>query len=42
MLQPSRVQHRKVHKGRMKKTAFRGTQFAFGAYGLKEIGRAHV
>jgi|SRR3989344_4845949 len=35
MLQPSRVKHRKVHKGRLHKAATRGTTLAFGAYGLK-------
>jgi large subunit ribosomal protein L16 len=35
MLQPSRVKHRKVHKGHLKATASRGTELAFGTYGLK-------
>ncbi len=35
MLQPSRVKHTKVHKGRLKAQAFRGTQLSFGSYGLK-------
>ena len=35
MLQPSRVKHRKVHKGTLKAAATRGTELAFGAYGLK-------
>ena len=37
MLQPSRVKHTKVHKGRMKKAADRGTTLAFGTYGLKAV-----
>lgn len=35
MLQPSRVKHTKVHKGRLKARTFRGTELSFGAYGLK-------
>jgi large subunit ribosomal protein L16 len=35
MLQPSRVKHTKVHKGRLKLSATRGTELAFGTYGLK-------
>ena len=35
MLQPSRVKHTKVHKGRLKATASRGTHLSFGAFGLK-------
>lgn len=35
MLQPKRVKHRKVQKGRMKGIAGRGHQIAFGTFGLK-------
>jgi len=35
MLQPSRVKHTKVHKGRLKKASSRGTTMSFGSYGLK-------
>jgi large subunit ribosomal protein L16 len=35
MLQPSRVKHTKVHKGRMRAVANRGTELSFGTYGLK-------
>lgn len=35
MLQPSRVKHTKVHKGRLKSQSSRGTTLSFGAYGLK-------
>lgn len=35
MLQPSRVKHRKVHKGRLRAVANRGTHMSFGTYGLK-------
>jgi len=35
MLQPSRIQHAKVHKGRLRPRAKRGTDLSFGSYGLK-------
>lgn len=35
MLQPSRVKHTKVHKGRLRATSFRGTNLSFGSFGLK-------
>ena len=35
MLQPARIQHRKTHKGRVKRVATRGTTLAFGSFGLK-------
>lgn len=35
MLQPSRVKRTKVHKGRLKAKAFRGTTLSFGSFGLK-------
>ena len=35
MLQPARIKHTKVHKGRLKARSFRGTALAFGSYGLK-------
>ncbi|MEX2090805.1 MAG: 50S ribosomal protein L16 [Candidatus Paceibacterota bacterium] len=34
-MQPARVKHTKVHKGRMKKKASRGTYLSFGSFGLK-------
>jgi large subunit ribosomal protein L16 len=37
MLSPSRVKHRKVHKGRMKGQAKGGTQVSFGDYGLQAL-----
>ncbi len=37
MLQPKRIQHRKVHKGSMKRAATRGYYLSFGSYGLKSI-----
>jgi large subunit ribosomal protein L16 len=35
MLQPSRVKHTKVHKGRKPGISNRGTHLSFGTYGLK-------
>jgi len=35
MLSPKRVKHRKVQKGRMRGTAYRGSELAFGDYGLQ-------
>lgn len=37
MLQPKKVKHRKWHKGRTKGIETRGTDLAFGAYGLKSL-----
>ena len=37
MLQPKRVKHRKVHKGRLKGTPSRGTEISFGDFGLKAL-----
>lgn len=37
MLQPSRIQHPKVHKGRLRSRAKRGTELSFGTFGLKAI-----
>lgn len=41
MLAPKKVKHRKMFKGRMKGTAYRGSTLGFGTYGLKatECGR---
>jgi len=36
-LQPRRIKHPKVHKGKLKKTSSRGVNLAFGAYGLKAV-----
>jgi large subunit ribosomal protein L16 len=35
---PKRVKHRKVHRGRRKGDAHRGTEVAFGEYGLQAQG----
>ncbi|MEZ4772183.1 MAG: 50S ribosomal protein L16 [Bacteroidia bacterium] len=37
MLQPKKVKHRKVQKGRMKGNSGRGAEIAFGSYGLKVL-----
>lgn len=37
MLQPRRIKHPKVHKGKLKAAATRGTNLAFGSYGLKAM-----
>jgi large subunit ribosomal protein L16 len=42
MLQPKRVKHRKVHRGKMRGMASGGSQVSFGEYGLQAVGRAWV
>lgn len=42
MLQPARLKHRKVQKGRNTGVATRGNTVAFGAYGLKATGRGRI
>jgi len=42
MLQPKKVKHRKVHKGRMRGKAYRGSSLAFGDYGLQAVTCARV
>jgi large subunit ribosomal protein L16 len=37
MLMPKRVKYRKAHRGRMKGRATRGTDIAFGEYGLQAL-----
>ncbi len=37
MLQPKRSKHRKMHKGRMKGDAKRGTTISFGSFALKAL-----
>jgi len=39
MLQPKKVKHRKMQKGRRKGTAWRGSSLAFGDYGLQCLDR---
>ena len=42
MLQPKKVKHRKVMKGRMKGKAHRGSSVAFGEYGLQATERGRI
>ena len=42
MLQPKKVKRRKVQKGRMKGNALRGSEIAFGSYGLKALENAFI
>ncbi len=42
MLQPKKVKHRKVHKGRMRGKAYRGSTLSFGDFGLKAVGHGRV
>lgn len=35
MLQPSRVKHTKVHKGKLRERTSRGVELSFGTFGLK-------
>ena len=37
MLAPKRIKHRKMHKGRIKGNASRGTEVSFGTYGLQAL-----
>ena len=37
MLSPKKVKHRKVFKGRMKGTAYRGSSISFGEFALKAV-----
>jgi len=40
MLQPKRVKHRKVHRGRRRGKASAGNSLTFGEFGLQALGRA--
>lgn len=42
MLQPKRTKFRKMHKGRNRGLAVRGSTVSFGEYGLKAIGRGRL
>lgn len=42
MLQPKRTKYRKVQKGRMKGNSTRGTQVAFGSFGLKSLEQSLI
>ncbi|KPK22205.1 MAG: 50S ribosomal protein L16 [Dehalococcoidia bacterium SM23_28_1] len=39
MLQPKRVKHRKVHRGRRRGKASAGNSLTFGEFGLQALGR---
>ncbi|HPG25070.1 MAG: 50S ribosomal protein L16 [Spirochaetaceae bacterium] len=42
MLQPKKVKHRKMFKGRLRGAALRGNTLAFGNYGLQAISSGFV
>ena len=42
MLQPKRTKFRKMHKGRNRGLAHRGSKVSFGEYGLKATGRGRM
>jgi large subunit ribosomal protein L16 len=42
MLQPKKVKHRKVMKGRLRGAAMRGNEVSFGDYGLQALGTAYI
>ena len=42
MLMPKKVKHRKVHRGRRRGKAWRGSTLAFGDYGLKVLRCAWI
>jgi large subunit ribosomal protein L16 len=42
MLQPRKVKHRKVQKGRLRGKAWRGNKVSFGDYGLQALGTGFI
>ena len=42
MLQPKKVKHRKVQKGRLRGKAYRGSKLSFGEYGLQAVESGFV
>jgi large subunit ribosomal protein L16 len=42
MLQPKKTKHRKTFKGRMKGNAQRGSQIAFGSFGIKALDEIFI
>jgi len=42
MLQPKKVKHRKIQKGRVRGAESRGLELAFGDFGLKSVETARV
>lgn len=42
MLQPKRVKYRKVQKGRIRGKAYRGSELAFGSFGLQTLDHGRI
>jgi large subunit ribosomal protein L16 len=42
MLQPKRTKYRKVQKGRLRGKAYRGSELAFGDYGLQTLEHGRI
>jgi large subunit ribosomal protein L16 len=42
VLQPKRTKYRKIQRGRLRGYARRGSELAFGDYGLQAVGRGYV
>jgi large subunit ribosomal protein L16 len=42
MLQPKKVTHRKVQKGRLRGKAYKGSRLSFGDFGLQAIGSGFI
>lgn len=42
MLQPKKTKHRKQHKGRIRGKATRGTELAFGEFGLQTLENGRI
>jgi large subunit ribosomal protein L16 len=42
MLMPKKVKHRKIHRGRLKGMAQRGSSISFGEYGIKAMERGKI
>ncbi len=42
MLQPKRIQHRKVHQRKLRKVTSRGQRLSFGSFGLKAMESTYI
>jgi large subunit ribosomal protein L16 len=42
MLAPKRIKWRRIHKGRLRGTASRGTEVSFGTYGLQAVSAGRL
>lgn len=42
MLAPKKVRHRKMHKGRVRGVATRGSALSFGSFGLQAVENGHM